>query len=146
MGLDMYLTTESDTELGYWRKANAIHLWFVREVQNNNDECERHLVTKEKLEELKALCEEVVRHSKLVPGNVYCGTKYSPGKEPERMFESGRIIEDPSYAIEHLPTGSGFFFGGTDYDEWYLQKVEDTIKFCTAALAQDKPVYYQSSW
>jgi len=27
-----------------------------------------------------------------------------------------------------LPTERGFFFGSTDYNEWYLQDVKDTIK------------------
>ena len=30
-------------------------------------------------------------------------------------------------AAELLPTTSGFFFGGTDYDEWYFKDVEDCI-------------------
>lgn len=146
MGLDMFLTTDSNTELGYWRKANAIHLWFVREVQNANDDCGEYEVPREKLAALKKLCEGVVQHSKLVAGNVYCGTHYVPGKKPERMFEAGQIIEDPTFAAENLPTGDGFFFGKTDYDEDYLFNIKNTIQFCEAALAQNEPVYYQSSW
>ena len=28
-----------DEEVGYWRKANAIHKWFVDNVQDGNDDC-----------------------------------------------------------------------------------------------------------
>jgi hypothetical protein len=45
---------------GYWRKANAIHKWFVDNVQEGIDECQEHYVTTEKLTELKALCEEIL--------------------------------------------------------------------------------------
>ena len=43
-------------EVGYWRKANAIHKWFVDNVQNGIDDCGQYSVTREKLEELQTLC------------------------------------------------------------------------------------------
>ena len=49
-------------EVAYWRKANAIHRWFVENAQNNKDECLPHLVSKEKLEELLLLAYEVKDH------------------------------------------------------------------------------------
>lgn len=39
-------------ELMYWRKANAIHKWFVDNVQSGVDNCGEHFVSREKLEEL----------------------------------------------------------------------------------------------
>jgi hypothetical protein len=36
----------------YWRKANQIHAWFVKNVQNGVDECQRSYVSFEKLKEL----------------------------------------------------------------------------------------------
>ena len=47
-------------ELVYWRKANAIHNWFVVNVQNYKDDCEIYPVSKEKLEELLHACKEVL--------------------------------------------------------------------------------------
>ena len=86
MGLDMYLygvKSEVDqhdynighvitaTEIGYWRKANQIHRWFVDNVQDGRDECKIHELGKEKLEELLSLCREVKENpeqaSKLLP-------------------------------------------------------------------------------
>lgn len=53
-------------EVGYWRKANAIHKWFVDNVQDGEDDCQYHRpVTKNDLETLKGLCKEVLNdHSK----------------------------------------------------------------------------------
>ena len=74
---------------GYWRKANQIHGWFVENVQNGVDECKKTYVPKEKLIELKELCEDLL-HTK-----------------------------DKQKAQELLPATSGFFFGSTDTNDKY---------------------------
>lgn len=52
-------------ELMYWRKANAIHKWFVDNCQDGVDECNETYVGREKLQELVTVCEEVLAdHSK----------------------------------------------------------------------------------
>ena len=38
--------------IAYWRKVNCIHNWFVENVQGGNDNCERHYVSSDKIEEL----------------------------------------------------------------------------------------------
>lgn len=48
--------------VGYWRKANHIHKWFVDNVQLGEDNCEEHRVTIEQLEQLKRDCEEVLNN------------------------------------------------------------------------------------
>lgn len=47
-------------ELMYWRKANAIHAWFVRNVQNGVDDCGRYSVSLDQLRELKSACDTVL--------------------------------------------------------------------------------------
>jgi hypothetical protein len=49
-----------DVEVLYWRKANAIHDWFVREVQAGVDDCQESYVSTEKLKILRDLCREVM--------------------------------------------------------------------------------------
>jgi hypothetical protein len=64
MGLDMYLTRGKNLdqqEVGYWRKANAIHKWFVVNVQKGRDECQRSKVSYKKLMTLKELCTTVLQ-------------------------------------------------------------------------------------
>lgn len=62
MGLDMYLGVRDGTkfkEIGYWRKANAIHNWFVNTLADGVDECQEIKVTHEDLCKLLDLCNVV---------------------------------------------------------------------------------------
>jgi len=52
--------THVEFELGYWRKANAIHQWFVKNVQGDEDNCQESCVSEEKLKELLSLVEQVL--------------------------------------------------------------------------------------
>jgi hypothetical protein len=45
-----------DLKVGYWRKANQIHQWFVDNVQDGNDNCAEYYVDRDKLIELRELC------------------------------------------------------------------------------------------
>jgi hypothetical protein len=47
-------------EMGYWRKANQIHGWFVQNVQDGQDDCSAYKVTREQLEQLRNDCKEVL--------------------------------------------------------------------------------------
>lgn len=107
---------EVQIEAGYWRKANQIHDWFVKNVQGGEDECRPHYVSREQLKELRDTCQEV--------------------------------LENRKRAAELLPTASGFFFGGTDYDDWYFQDIEATIRILDDALAlpESWEFEYCSSW
>ena len=90
MGLDMFLekhvkptkaTTDDEIiqairnskiegeEIGYWRKANQIHNWFVENVQNGVDNCEYFIVKKEQLEKLLNLCIQVKASCHLIKGS-----------------------------------------------------------------------------
>ena len=75
-----YLTV--DIQVGYWRKANHIHAWFVDHVQDGEDDCQRYHVTRNQLGELLSLCEQIlagVGDSSLLPtrgGFFFGGTEY----------------------------------------------------------------------
>lgn len=107
-------------EIAYWRKANQIHIWFVKNVQGGEDNCEEHYVTLDKLRELKSICEQVLKNNEL--------------------------------AEELLPTQSGFFFGGTEYDEYYFKDLEYTVKMIDEVIEENEnfdslsDFYYRSSW
>lgn len=47
-------------EAAYWRKANAIHYWFVKNVQGGRDDCNEYELTRDSLKELVAVCKEVL--------------------------------------------------------------------------------------
>lgn len=148
MGLDMYLTAERyiwssekpisdevanllglqldgermrvnsvEAEAMYWRKANAIHKWFVENIQGGEDNCRRYYVEREQLTELRDLC--------------------------------AKLCTQREMAEETLPTADGFFFGSTEYDEWYWNDIEGTVQGLDKALEafDDKwHFYYRSSW
>lgn len=137
----MYITEEA----GYWRKANQIHQWFVDNVQNGEDDCGTYYVSTEKLKELRRLCREVLRSCKLVDsGETRKVYDLDKGEEVE---EKVMKIKDTSVAEELLPTQEGFFFGGTGYDEYYIQNLEDTIVIIDKALESPAAEFeYHSSW
>ncbi|MFW9872416.1 MAG: hypothetical protein ACFFG0_04880 [Candidatus Thorarchaeota archaeon] len=139
---------EIKIEVGYWRKANQIHNWFVNNVQDGKDDCEDYYVSKDKLEKLLSVCKEVLSQSKLVKGTVRNGESYTPETGWKVNYEDGQIIVDSSIAEELLPTTSGCFFGNTGYNEWYLDDIKDTIEIIEKALKLPKgwELYYNSSW
>lgn len=47
-------------EVGYWRKANAIHRWFVQHAQGGTDDCGYYLVDRDLLEILREACVQVL--------------------------------------------------------------------------------------
>ena len=102
-------------EAGYWRKANAIHKWFVDNCQNGVDDCRDAYVGFDDLQALLDLCRIV--------------------------------IIDKSKAEQLLPSTSGFFFGNTEYDEWYYNDIQNTIEILEKAVEdKDGEYYYTSSW
>ena len=137
------------TKVGYWRKANHIHNWFVQNIQDGKDDCGLYEVSKEKLKELLELCLVVLRESRLVDGKVFAGRQIKNGDMVD-IYEEGKCIEDPSLAKELLPTASGFFFGGTAYDEWYYKDLENTVEILMKVLNEtnfeNEMIVYQSSW
>ena len=109
---------EVTVRVGYWRKANHIHKWFVDNVQDGEDNCADYYVSREALTELRRRCQQVLDFRHL--------------------------------AVDNLPTAGGFFFGNTDYDEYYFQDVERTVKFIDAALllqeTENWDIEYSSNW
>ena len=136
---------------GYWRKANAIHAWFVDNVQDGEDDCEPHEVSKEQLMKLYLICKTIVTESTLAPDKVINGQRFNNETgEWENIYEDGYIITNPELAAKLLPTQSGFFFGGTDYDEYYMEDVKYTFELLPKIISEtdfDKQVIsYRSSW
>lgn len=104
-----------EVPMGYWRKCNQIHHWFVDNVQDGEDNCGKYFVSREHLTELLDLCKQV--------------------------------LADHSLADELLPSQAGFFFGSTDYDEWYFQDLKHTVETINNCLASPYEYFsYSSSW
>jgi hypothetical protein len=89
-----YLTCEAL----YWRKANAIHAWFVRTVQDNEDDCGEYSVDREQLADLMKTCFDVVedptRANELLPpsdGFFFGSTEVDQGYLDELKWTAEQI-------------------------------------------------------
>lgn len=60
--------SEIRMELMYWRKANAIHRWFVENVQDGKDDCGEYYVSMENLILLRDTCKQVIDNPSLGEG------------------------------------------------------------------------------
>lgn len=130
-----------------WRKANAIHKWFVDNVQDGIDDCKAYYVSHEQLQELLDIVNAVLKHSRLVKGKVADYYTFDDKGNKIPHLVDGKVIKDITIAKTLLPTQEGFFFGGTDYNEWYLEDLKYTKGVLTEALKDKHASYeYQSSW
>lgn len=127
-------------QVAYWRKSNQIHNWFVENIQDGVDDCGEYYVPYDKLLELKELCEKVKKIFINIP---LIEKEITPPYGNKYMHEVFDI--DQSKLEELLPTKSGFFFGATHYDEYYLEEVKNTIEQLDN-LDEDRDYYYTSSW
>jgi hypothetical protein len=77
-----------------------------------------------------------------------CGEYYVSAEKLRELLALCKAVQNqPEVAEEVLPTASGFFFGGTEYDEWYYKDIENTIQILNEALADTNgEYYYSSSW
>lgn len=92
-------------DIGYWRKANHIHNWFVQNVQGGVDDCATYDVSKSQLLQLLSDCKDIIEHKEI--------------------------------AADKMPTKSGCFFGGTDYDEYYFQQIAYTIELIESIAKEE---------
>ena len=116
-----------EEEVGYWHKANAIHSWFVHNVQDGNDDCGEYYVSHEQLAELLELVKSVLDKIVLVDGKIQKGVSHQ--------------------VRDILPTADGYFFGSTDYDQWYVEDLKRTAQILDEALRDaEGEYYYHASW
>ena len=60
-----------------------------------------------------------------------------------------KVLADHSLAEELLPTQSGFFFGSTDYDDWYFHDVKNCLKQMKGVLKglkDGEQLFVSMSW
>lgn len=112
-------------ELMYWRKANQIHNWFVQNCQNGVDDCEQYAITVADLMKLKELCEKILTMTEKRKEMRYTSYTATEKEEVDILYLTPEGVE---YASKHLPSRSGFFFGSTEYDDWYVMEVQNTVE------------------
>ena len=113
--------TETIYQIGYFRKFNALHSYIVKTFADGIDNCQDIILYKEDVEQIKKVLDDVLNAHQQV-----------------------------EKAKEILPTQSGFFFGGTDYDEFYFEDVKDAADLMQSFLDnfdfENYHLVYQASW
>lgn len=96
-------------EVMYWRKANQIHNWFVKNVQDGEDDCREYEVSTEQLSELVDLCKKVLANKELahellpnVSGFFFGSQEYN-----EYYFS---VLQETVDALEPLLNVTDFYF------------------------------------
>lgn len=107
--------------IAYWRKANAIHGWFVKNLAGGVDDCKPVYVSSGDLVKLRGLCKSIL----------------SVPKGARRNLK----------ARELLPPQEGFFFGSSLTDELYYEDLEYTVEVLSWISENDYDDYiYRASW
>lgn len=82
-------------------------------------------------------------------GEDNCRDYYVERSQLEQLREECQeVLNDHSKAEEILPVMAGFFFGSSEYDEWYFSDVEWTVTLINKALSMSDEweFVYGSSW
>jgi len=128
MGLDQYIERVRSEETGNDEVA------YFRKVNFLHKWVEDHLN-----EGRETNCEAIPFHLEAMAG---------------LMATCAQVLDKPELGPELLPTMSRFFFGGTDYDEYYLGDVGDVLSALARILAYERErdvpgsgqYVYVSSW
>lgn len=163
MGLDMYLFRSVPTKswedvkwddfgrsdqtyikstVAYWRKANAVHKFFVDKTQDGNDNCQESYVPREVLADLVEICEKICRTEGID------AEAFDLKSLPEDFFEKPMSEDGAKLAEEHLPPCRGFFFGTYELDGSYLYNLIKTVQMLKPLLLEDDHAdfSYEASW
>ena len=129
-GLTKY-SLHGGVEISYpiaqWRKANAIHGWFVKTLADGIDECQPIEVTRDHLKLLLKACKEV-------------------------MAETDEDEKEAKAVDWNLDPTSGLFFGSHEIDEYYdadLKYTIEMIEHIISLIPEDDYKWeftYQASW
>ena len=118
-----------------WRKANQIHKWFVDHVKFVKNDIESEIFDGSILLELKKDIEKVLD---LIKNN------YNENELENLKIQPGNPLYDKIMKI--MPPTSGFFFGSTDIDWWYVKQLENTLEELNDLDPKPGEKYYYYAW
>ena len=122
LGLDKFISKDMFSGLtigfpvAYWRKSNQIHGWFVDNVQDGIDNCQKHIVYRDKIEQLRDTCMEVL----------------ADNSKAEDLLPNGEGFFFGSQEYDE------YYFGDLQVTVQMLNRALE--------LPENYDLYYQSSW
>lgn len=114
-----FLSKQTQYQVGYWRKANAIHRWFIENCADGVDDCRDIYVGYDQLEDLRDTVQKVLENHDRAP-------ELLPTQEG--CFFGGTEYDD-------------WYFDDLDYTLDLCNKV---LKFLKENDGYD--IYYSASW
>lgn len=94
-----------------WRKANAIHKWFVDNVQRGQDDCGTYDVTRDQLRQLLVTVESVLESPEKAPELLPCAEGFFFGPTEYDAF----YFQDVKYTQEVLQIALA-----PDMNDWHF--------------------------
>lgn len=128
MGLDMYLRRKSKNETpdtkGVWEE-----VMYWRKANQIREWFASHLEN----------------------GVENCCYSYVSKEDLENLIKDCEtVLADHDKAKKILPTSSGFFFGSTEYDEWYFDDLKETVEKLKEVISEtdwnNQDVAYYEWW
>ena len=113
--------------VGYWRKFNALHNYIVENFADGRDDYQHIGLTEGDLRNILNTLQEA---------------KYILDSDASDELKSDKLSDV-------FPTAEGFFFGATEYGDYYAECVDNTILLLTDLLDECDDYcsfYYQASW
>ena len=111
MGLDqtLTLTRPGDSTMEFeWRKANALHRWFVEHIQGGDDDCGTYQVLPSELRELRDTLKQVINNRALGPkllptqeGFLFGSTDY----DSDYLDDAFLALQDITEVLVHCRPG-----------------------------------------
>lgn len=118
---DKSIRKQTSYEVGYWRKANAIHNWFVNNCAGGEDNCQPIYVEVQSLIELHDICKKVKEDHSLADELL----------PTQAGFFFGSLAYDEWYFMQLDRT---------------INILSEVIEFMQGKNASSYEVIYQASW
>lgn len=116
--------------LCYWRKFNALHHYIAKNYGDlENDNCvDIHLEISD--------IEDILEILKKVQDTMKTTTKTRLDSRGNEYKEE--VITNPKAVEKIFPTADGFFWGSTDYDDYYIDEVNRTVDVLEQVVREHK--------
>ena len=117
-----FMSKETLYQIGYWRKANAIHNWIVTNCADGEDRCQRIYLTTKDLEKLLSLVNQVLENHDLA----------------DQLLPTvdGFFFGNKNY--------DEWYFKDLEYTKELLEKLLAFMK--DNKMSMDYDIIYQASW